>query len=396
MKEKEYPCKIIQEGITKVYIPNINYQEKINSLQKFSHIFFNPVMELNRDISVIVLRSYQKLIKRRLIICEPMTGVGIRGIRYALEVEGVEKVILNDIDPSAVSLSRINVNKNSLSKKIELFNTDSHSILNLYAEPKKRFDVIDLDPFGSPSPFMDSAVRSLSKDGLLALTATDTAPLCGVHPEACLRKYFGKPLRTEYCHELAVRLLIGCLIRLSARHDLGIDVLFSHSSDHYVRVYAQMKHGARIADDCINQLGYIFHCFNCFHREISVGINNVKNKKGCPFCGKRMHIAGPLWIGLLYNKQFTENMLFESQKNILGTKKRITKLLSNILEEISAPLTYYVIDKISEILGDPSRAKKVVINNLQGLGFQATSTHFHPKGIKTDASVEVVKSVIKS
>jgi tRNA (guanine26-N2/guanine27-N2)-dimethyltransferase len=109
-----------------------------------------------------------------------------------------------------------------------------------------------------------------------------------------------------------------------------------------------------------------------------------------------MHIAGPLWIGHLYNKQFTENMLFESQKNILGTKKRITKLLSNILEEISAPLTYYVIDKISEILGEPSRAKKVVINNLQGLGFQATSTHFHPKGIKTDASVEVVKSVIKS
>jgi tRNA (guanine26-N2/guanine27-N2)-dimethyltransferase len=391
-----FPFKIYQEGITKVYIPDVNSQDKSNKLQKFSHIFFNPVMELNRDISVIALRSYQKLTKRKLIICEPMTGIGIRGIRYALEVEGVEKVILNDIDPRAVSLSKINIYKNGLSKKIELFNADSHFVLNLYAGSKKRFNVIDLDPFGSPSPFIDSAVRSLNKDGLIALTATDTAPLCGVHPEACLRKYFGKPLRTEYCHELAVRLLIGCLIRLSARHDLGIDVFFSHSTDHYIRVYAQMKHGARIADDCINQLGYVLHCFNCYHREISIEINRIQNKKGCPLCGKKMYTAGPLWVGVLYNKKFTENMLFESHKNILGTKKRLTKLLLNILEEINAPPTFYVIDKISEVLGEPSRAKKEVINNLQKLGFQATSTHFHPKGIRTDASVEAVKSAIKN
>ena len=120
------------------------------------------------------------------------------------------------------------------------------------------------------------------------------------------------------------------------------------------------------------------------------------HKKMCLFCGKRMHIAGPLWLDVLYDKKFTENMLFESHNNILGTKKRIIKLLSNILEEINAPPTFYVIDKICEILGEPSRAKKAVIDNLNELGFQATSTHFHPKGIKTDASVEDVKSAIKN
>ena len=102
----------------------------------------------------------------------------------------------------------------------------------------------------------------------------------------------------------------------------------------------------------------------------------------CLFCGKRMHIAGPLWLDVLYDKKFTENMLFESHNNILGTKKRITKLLSNILEEISAPLTYYVIDKISEILGEPSRAKKVVINICKDWVSRLLLLIFIQKGLK--------------
>ena len=63
-------------------------------------------------------------------------------------------------------------------------------------EDEKRYNVIDVDPYGSPTRFLDSAVRALKNGGLIALTATDMAVLCGVKALVCTRKYFGKPLRT--------------------------------------------------------------------------------------------------------------------------------------------------------------------------------------------------------
>ena len=38
---------------------------------------------------------------------------------------------------------------------------------------KSKFHCIDLDPYGSPVPFIDAAVQSVSDGGLLMVTATD-------------------------------------------------------------------------------------------------------------------------------------------------------------------------------------------------------------------------------
>ena len=42
-----------------------------------------------------------------------------------------------------------------------------------------RFSVIDLDPYGSPTPFLDAAVQSTKEGGLMCITCTDMAVLCG-------------------------------------------------------------------------------------------------------------------------------------------------------------------------------------------------------------------------
>lgn len=42
-----------------------------------------------------------------------------------------------------------------------------------------RFTIIDLDPYGSPTPFLDAAVQSIADGGLLCITCTDMAVLCG-------------------------------------------------------------------------------------------------------------------------------------------------------------------------------------------------------------------------
>ena len=37
------------------------------------------------------------------------------------------------------------------------------------------FDVVDLDPYGAPVQFLDSAVQAASEGGMLCITATDMA-----------------------------------------------------------------------------------------------------------------------------------------------------------------------------------------------------------------------------
>lgn len=74
----------------------------------------------------------------------------------------------------------------------------------LSAPPEKRFDVIDLDPYGCPNKFLDGAVQSIKDGGLLLVTATDMAVLAGNTPEACFVKYGSVPLKTKACHEMVI------------------------------------------------------------------------------------------------------------------------------------------------------------------------------------------------
>ena len=67
----------------------------------------------------------------------------------------------------------------------------------------KVFDAVDLDPYGTPAMLLDSAVQSLSEGGLLMVTATDMAVLCGNNPDSCWSKYGSFPLHRAYCHEQA-------------------------------------------------------------------------------------------------------------------------------------------------------------------------------------------------
>ncbi|RLI14071.1 hypothetical protein DRO41_06375, partial [Candidatus Bathyarchaeota archaeon] len=208
-----FPTEIVEEGEVRVLVPKLKAFVKSPSEYAPSKapVFYNPVMELNRDIAVLALQAYQRTVNREISVCEPLAGCGVRGTRFAVEVDGVKKVVMNDINEKAFKLASYNVEMNKLDKRVLVRNEDANFLLSSYGAPRKRFDAIDIDPFGSPTPYIDSAVRALRSGGLLALTATDMAPLCGVYPKACIRKYGGKPLRTEYCHEIAVRLLAGCL-----------------------------------------------------------------------------------------------------------------------------------------------------------------------------------------
>lgn len=378
------------EGFAELLVP-----EKIEEDGKIrkAEVFYNPVMEIERDISILAFQSYQKEIGKNIKICDLMTGCGARGIRYALEIKGIEKVIINDLNPSAISLAKRNVIRNKIDKKVSLKCFDSNVILNMYAVPGNRFDIIDIDPFGSPAPFLDSAVRAIKNGGLLAITATDLAPLCGAKPIACRRKYGGKPLRTEYCHEIGARILIGSLVSIAARNDLAIKILLCYHSHHFTRVYALINRGILAANKCLKEMGYIAHCFDCLNREMFDKLSKIKSS--CNVCGKKFSFAGPLWLGELYDKDFCRIMLDELEKRSFNRKFEAQKILREILVEKQECPLFYVVDKICSKLKIKTVSVKEVVKELELRGFENSITHFHKAGFRTNAKIFELKSIFK-
>lgn len=69
-------------------------------------------------------------------------------------------------------------------------------------------------------------------------------------------------------------------------------------------------------------------------------------------------------------------------------------MLALISEEINAPLGYYVMDRLCDAFNLPVPSVRKVAENLRKRGFEATLTHFNPKGLRSNApSSEIVKSL---
>jgi tRNA (guanine26-N2/guanine27-N2)-dimethyltransferase len=393
----DFPTEIVTEGRAKLLVPKLRafVRSPSDYAPSKAPVFYNPVMELNRDIAVLVLQAYQRWINHEVSVCEPLAGCGIRGVRFAVDVQGVRKVVMNDINEKAVQTALYNVHMNHVGKQVTVKNKDANLLLSSHGAPHKRFDAIDVDPFGSPVPYIDSAVRALRNHGLLALTATDMAPLCGVHPKACVRKYGGKPLRSEYCHELAVRLMAGCLATVAAKHEIGLNVVFSHSAEHYVRLYATVEYGAKMADESLRNMGYMLHCFKCFHRESLTGLSLIGHSGKCGECDSKLSIGGPLWLGRIFDESFCRLMEEETKQKELGNKKKIEKILALAKNEADAPIGYYVVDRLCDALNLPVPSVKSVVERLRKEGFQACLTIFNPKGIRSNASAASIKGLVE-
>ncbi|RLI30971.1 tRNA (guanine(10)-N(2))-dimethyltransferase [Candidatus Bathyarchaeota archaeon] len=394
--ELNFPVERVREGEAEIIVPKLDAYRRgpWDYAPSRAPVFYNPAMELARDIAVLALQVYADRRGGSLRVCEPLAGCGVRGVRFALEVDGVEQVVINDLNPRAVELAKKNVELNRLVGRVFVENRDANVLLSGYAAPKMRFDVVDLDPFGSPAPYIASSVRALRSGGLLAITATDMAPLCGVHPRACLRKYGGLPLRTEYCHELAVRLVLGLVARTAAIYNLGVEPLLSHATDHYLRVYCRVRWGKQRANESMGNLGYVLHCFHCFHREVVKGLATPISET-CSECGRRVRVAGPLWAGPIFDKEFCQQTLKELETREFRHKARIGKILRLIVEEADGPATYYTLNSLCDVMQIPTPSPKKVVERLKSEAYWASLTHFNPTGVRTDAKSEKVMDVLR-
>ncbi|SCW04241.1 LAFE_0H09186g1_1 [Lachancea fermentati] len=420
-------------------------------------VFYNPIQQFNRDLSVTCIQAWDELygrkrqqksngkkrslasdeesVKKRKLqdgsakldttvrpyirILEALSATGLRAIRYAHEIPHTKEIIANDLLPEAVEAIKRNIAYNKVDDIVKANQDDANVLMYRNKAANKKYHVIDLDPYGTATPFIDAAIQNIEEDGLMLVTCTDLSVLAGNgYPEKCFALYGGVNMAGhDATHESALRLVLNLLGQSAAKYKKSIEPLLSLSIDFYVRVFVKVRTNPTEVKNLQHNTMITYMCSGCgsYHNQDLGRQSERQSKKGnpyvkyslaqgppvdrrCGFCGGAHHITGPMYAGPLHNREFIDKVL-EINKNVhtdevYGTRKRIEGMLTLAKNELDAPF-YFTPNRVSSILKFQVPSLKTVVAGLGSLGFECSLTHAQPSSLKTDAPWSAIWYVMK-
>jgi tRNA (guanine26-N2/guanine27-N2)-dimethyltransferase len=345
-------------------------------------VFYNPAMRLCRSMSSLAVGA----IGSPLEVVDAFCASGIRGIRYAKENRNVRKLTSIDIDPACAASAR----KNLKAARLRPASAVKGNVSRLAFEYDA--DFIELDPFGTPAPYVVDAFRYLNTKKLayVSATATDVAVLCGGKTAPCMKHYGAKPLNNEFTHETGLRILLKKMAETAAEFNMGMEPLASFSDQHYLKSIVRVKRGADLAYASQKKLGHISWCGKCGWR------GSGRFPQPCGNCGTggrepETDFAGPLWLGELHDAQFLGKMAALNRKRGYADAEKLAEMLSLMEGEAGMPPYYYNVHELCSMRGLGAVPKMdAVLAKLRQGGFAARRTHFSPVSVKTDAPYKAV------
>ncbi|KAL1610399.1 RNA methyltransferase tRNA(m5U54)methyltransferase [Paraconiothyrium brasiliense] len=318
-------------------------------------------------------------------ILDALSATGLRALRYAKEIPFATSITANDMSEKATQSIALNVKHNRLEGKIQAHTGNAIAYMYSFCD-KKGYDVIDLDPYGTASPFIDSALQAINDDGLLCVTCTDSAIFASHgYLEKTFSLYGGLPLTGDACHEGGLRLILHAIAQSAGRYGMAIEPLLSLSIDYYIRVFVRVRKSP----------------------------NDVKF-----LAGKTILMSGPMFGGPLHNPEFIKRVLAQlkdADRKIYPTMDRIEGMLHTALEETTfgaedsaskskgperlnplIPKTdpavldhhpfFTTTSSLSRVVHCSAPPTAAVRGALRHAGFRVTMSHCRPGSIKTDAS----------
>ncbi|XP_034739802.1 tRNA (guanine(26)-N(2))-dimethyltransferase [Etheostoma cragini] len=389
---------VVKEGKAAILFPSAN------------EVFYNPVQEFNRDLT-FQNNPFGPPFQRGLRVLEGLAASGLRSVRFALEVPGLQSVTANDFSTKAAALIARNAQYNGVSHLLQASCRDASMLMYEMRGKKERFDVIDLDPYGSPASFLDAAVQAVSEGGLLCVTCTDMAVMAGNSGETCYSKYGSVSIKAKYCHEMALRIILHSLDQRAGVYQRYIQPLLSVSVDFYIRVFVRVFTGQATVKNSASKQALVYNCVGCgsFHlQRMGRRTSNGKHMKyspatgppvgpECEHCGQRHQLGGPIWAEPIYDLPFVQKVLSAVSGNPsrFGTSKRIEGMLSMVTEELEDVPLYYTMDSLSSTIHCSTPPLLQFRSALLHAGHRVSLSHASKNAIKTDAPPAAIWDVMR-
>ncbi len=353
-----------REGGTEVLLPP--HAEGQRGPARRTVPFFNPAMALSRDLTVALVAAEARRRGRRLSVWDAHAASGIRGLRLLSETSAVERLLSTDEHPAACELTRQNAEREG-SGRMEVKAHDSRQA------PSGQFDWVDIDPFGTPVPFLHAGVEATADGGILAVTATDMAVLAGPETRTCLERYGARTIRGYLSREGALRILLAQIAREAAGLQKEVYPLVSLISGYFVRVHVRVSPtGASPVDPA------------------GLGPVPFPGYDGPPLPGKGPY--GPMWRGHLQDRGLLGRVMESPPATIGPPARRILELLQGEAEVDT--LFYYETGPYSRRLHLSSPpAHRVILETIRAAGYRAVRTHAAPSGWRTDAPSKVMEGL---
>lgn len=401
-------------------------------------------------------------------ILDALSATGLRALRYAQEIPFATSVVANDMDRNATKSIALNVEHNRLTSKISTNVGNAIGYMYSVAHPptqshgpghiNEKFDVIDLDPYGTAAPFIDAALQALNDGGMLCVTCTDSGVFasCG-YSEKTFSLYGGLPIKGPHSHEGGLRLIIQSVATSAGRQGLAIEPLLSLSIDYYVRIFIRVRKSPAdvkfLAGKTMLVYGCDSGCGAWTAQRLGRDTKQTSKKDNviwkhsiaqapsadryCEHCGSKTHIAGPMWAGPLHNSAFIERVLSEVESadpKTYNTKPRLEGMLETALDELlvnpnplksttttteptqTQPATTITTDptippipaetsdphpffffpsQLSGIIHCIAPPEAAIKGALRHLGYVATRSHCKPGSIKSNAPWNIVWEVMR-
>ncbi|KGT64668.1 N2,N2-dimethylguanosine tRNA methyltransferase [Candida albicans 12C] len=412
---------------TNIVQPNSTISQEFNIVQegkatiltpKQDEVFYNPIQQFNRDLSIMAIKAYDEIrhekiqaIKKKsknkrtklngLKILESLAASGLRSCRYGLEIPEAGKIVANDMLAEAVKSINKNVEYNKLTDKVVANQGDA---IKFMGSTDEKFHIVDLDPYGTAAPFIDSAIQCLEDDGMLLVTCTDAGVLAGSgYPEKCFALYGGNNFGNAYVngesnHEVGIRLILNLIASTAAKYKKTIEPMLSLSIDYYFRVFVKVKTSPINVKNHASETMLTYGCNGCGHKIVQpLGMkNNTKFQypklqgpisSNCQYCGTSYNVAGPMYAGNLHNREFIDKVLKineSSDKEIYVTNERIKGMLTLASNELDDAPFFFNLNQLCSIFKSPPISIEQYTKAVGNLGYKVSLTHAKKNCVKTN------------
>jgi len=389
---------LLTEGKVKLKVPNPTKYLRNDGVYEpsWAPVFYNPAQKLNRDISVLALSAYSAIKGESLFLLDAFSGTGVRALRFFKEVPRVSLAIANDLSERAYRLIKENISLNNAEDNVLATSVDANALMYLIKSLGKTVHYVDIDPFGSPKPYIDSALWCVRNGGLVGVTATDTAPLSGAKWRAGSRHYDAHLTRFQPPHYLGLRVLLGYVARRAASMDRYVNPLVSFANKHYYRLILMVGRGALRADEMItSKVGYLIHSPTDNQIMIVRELRDLWDLiEGGHNPGKE--VIGPLWVGELGDPKFIGSLRrkLDGEYDYLPTYSKAKELLKILENESLYKLTYSLTEIARRIKVNTPRVQAVV-ECLENEGLKAVRSHLCSTCVSTNATFKIMEYCVK-